>query len=98
MGLQNTIRKWNGFSKKRHDLFAAKDSKLGHTDTVKMKIDIGNHPHIKLRPYTTPMHNAEVIHKEEDEMLDANVIRRSKSLWRFPVVKVDKKDGSKRLN
>ena len=30
-------------------------------------------------------------------MLDANVIRRSRSPWSFPVVIVDKKDGSKRF-
>ena len=85
------------FLKKHHDLFAAKDSDLGHTDTVKMKIDTGNQSPIKLRPYRTPIHIREVIDKAVDEMLDANVIRRSKSPWSFPVVIVDKKDGSKRF-
>ena len=85
------------FLKKHHDLFAAKDSDLGHTDTVKMKIDTGNQSPIKLRPYRTPIHNREVIDKVVDEMLDANFIRRSKSPWSFPVVIVDKKDGSKRF-
>ena len=28
-----------GFLNRHQDLFAAKDSELGHTDTVKMKID-----------------------------------------------------------
>ena len=86
-----------GFLQKHQDLFAAKDSELGHTDTVKMKIDTGDNPPIKLRPYRTPIHNREVIDKAVDEMLDANVIRRSKSPWSFPVVIVDKKDGSKRF-
>ena len=85
------------FLKKHHDLFAAKDSDLGHTDTVKMKIDTGNQSPIKLRPYRTPIRNREVIDKAVDEMLDANVIRRSKSPWSFPVVILDKKDGSKRF-
>ena len=43
------------------------------------------------------MKNREVIDKAIDEMLDADVIRRSRSPWSFPVVIVDKKDGSKRF-
>ena len=79
------------------DLFASKDSELGHTKAVKMQIDVGNNDPIKMRPYRTPMKNREVIDKAIDEMLDADVIRRSRSPWSFPVVIVDKKDGSKRF-
>ena len=85
------------FLKKNQDLFAAKDSDLGHTDTVKMKIDTQNHPPIKLRPYRTPLKDREMVDNAIDEMLQANVIRRSKSPWSFPVVIVGKKDGSKRF-
>ena len=77
------------------DLFANKDSELGHTDTVQMQIDTGNSNPIKMRPYRTPIKNREVVDKAIDEMLDADVIRRSRSPWSFPVVIVDKKDGSK---
>ena len=55
-----------------------------------MKIDTQNHPPIKLRPYRTPIKDREVVDKAVDEMLEANVIRRSKSPWSFP-------DGSKRF-
>lgn len=79
------------------DLFASKDSELGHTETVKMKIDTGNSEPIKLRPYRTPLNNRKVIDETVEEMLDANIIRRSRSPWSFPVVIVDKKDGSKRF-
>lgn len=79
------------------DLFASKDSDLGHTDTVKMKIDTGNNPPIRLRPYRTPLQNTETIDNAIDEMLDAGVISRSRSPWSFPVVIVNKKDGSKRF-
>ena len=79
------------------DLFASVDSELGHTDTVTMKIDTGNNPPIKLRPYRTPIQNRQVIEKTIDEMMGANIVRRSKSPWSFPVVIVDKKDGSKRF-
>ena len=50
-----------------------------------------------MRPYWTPIKNRKVIDKAVDEMLDADVIRRSRSPWSFPVVIVDKKDGSKRF-
>ena len=82
---------------KNQDLFASKDSELRHTDTVKMKIDTGKNDPIKMRPYRTPLKNREVIDKAINEMLDANVIRRSRLPWSFPVVIVDKKDGSKRF-
>ena len=79
------------------DLFANKDSELGLTETVKMQVDVGDNEPIKMRPYRTPIKNREVIDKAIDEMLDANAIRRSRSPWSFPVVIVDKKDGSKRF-
>ena len=82
---------------KNKNLFASKDSELGHTDVVKMTIDTGDTKPIKLRPYRTPIKNREVIDKAVDEMLDADVIRRSNSPWSFPVVIVDKKDGTKRF-
>ena len=62
-----------------------------------MKIDTGSADQIKLRPYRTPLNNRKIIDETIDEMLDAKVIRRSRSLWSFPVVIVDKKDGSKRF-
>ena len=40
---------------KNQDLFASKDSELGHTDTVKMQIDVGNNDPTKMKPYRTPI-------------------------------------------
>ena len=85
------------FLKRHWEFFTTKDSELGHTDTVKMKIDTRTQQPIKLKPYMTPIQNRPVTDKAVDEMLDAKVIRRSKSPWSFPVVIVDKKDGSKRF-
>ena len=62
-----------------------------------MKIDTGSADPIKLRPYLTPLNNRKIIDETIDEMLNAKVIRRSRSPWSFPVVIVDKKDGSKRF-
>ena len=59
-----------------------------------LSIDTGDTKPIKLRPYRTPIKNREVIEKAVDEMLNADVIRRSNSPWSFPVVIVDKTDGT----
>ena len=83
--------------RKNADLFATKDSDLSHTDTTRMNINTGDHSPIKLRPYRTPLNNRKVIDEAIDEMLDAKVIEPSNSPWSFPVVIVDKKDGSKRF-
>ena len=83
--------------KKNLDLFAQNDSDLCHTDTVKMKINTGDHPPIELRPYRTPLTICKVINNAVDEMLEAKIIERSKSPWSFPVDIVDMKDGSQRF-
>ena len=62
-----------------------------------MQIDTGNNVPIKMRPHRTPIKNREVTEKAINEMLDADVIRRSRPPWSFPVVIVDKKGGSKRF-
>ena len=82
---------------KNHDLFANKDFELGKTETVKMQIDVGDSKPIKMKPYRTPIKSGEVVDKAIEEMLDADIIKRSRSPWSFPVVIVDKKDGSKRF-
>ncbi|XP_067655940.1 uncharacterized protein [Haliotis asinina] len=79
------------------DLFAKSDLDLGHTETVTMRIDTGNHAPIKQRPYRVPLNKRQVVDKAVDDMLEAKIIRHSRSPWSFPIVVVDKKDGSKRF-
>ncbi len=79
------------------DIFAKTDLELGKTDAVSMKIDTGDVPPIRLKPYRTALHNREIIDKAIDDMLAAKIIEPSHSQWSFPVVVVDKKDGSKRF-
>ena len=62
-----------------------------------MKIETGDHPPIKLRPYRTPLNTRKIIDKAVDEMLEANIIQRSRSSWAFPVIIIEKKDGSSRF-
>ncbi|KAK6167883.1 hypothetical protein SNE40_021812 [Patella caerulea] len=83
--------------RKNHDLFAISDSELGHTDTVKMTIDTGNHSPIKQRAYRTPLTSRPVVNEAIDDMLRNNIIKESNSPWSFPIVLVDKKDGTKRF-
>ena len=78
-------------------LFAKDDTSLGQTDVVKMKINTGDHSPIKLKPYRTPLQSREIVDKAITDMLDAKIMERSRSPWSFPVVIVDKKDGTKRF-
>ena len=50
-----------------------------------------------MEPYITPIKNRKVIDKTINEMLDADVIKRSRLPWSFPVVIADKENGSKRF-
>ena len=61
------------------DLFASKDSELGHTNTVRMQIDTRNADPNKLRPYWISPINRKIIDEAVDEMLEAKVIRISRS-------------------
>ena len=79
------------------DLFAAKDTELGHTDTVTMKIDTGDHPPIRQKPYRTPLQKRQLVEKAINEMLEANIIRKSRSPWSSPIILVKKFDGSERF-
>ena len=42
------------------DLFAEKDSEFDKTQTVKMKIDTGDHKPMKSKPYRTPFTKAQL--------------------------------------
>ena len=79
------------------DLFAEKDTDLDKTQTIRMTIDTGDHPPIRLKPYRTPFSKRATVDKAIDDMLAANIIQSSRSPWSFPTVVVDKKDGSKRF-
>ena len=81
------------------DLFIESDLELGKTDAIDMKLDTGDHPLIRLKPYRTALKQQSNIIVDDaiDGMLKANIIKPSKSQWSFPVVIVDKKDGSKRV-
>lgn len=76
---------------------ACRDKELDRTQTVTMKIDIREHPPLKLRLYGIPFHKRELVEQAIQEMLEAGIIERSQSLWSFPIVIAGKKDGGYRF-
>ena len=54
-------------------------------------------PPIKLRPYRVPLSFRKEVDQNIENMLNANVIKRSKSPWSFPLVVVQKKAGTSRM-
>ena len=78
-------------------LFAGKDGDLGKTKMIKMSLDNGNHPPIKLRLYRTLFAKHSIVDKAANDMLAANNIHPSRSPWSFLIVVVDKKDCTKRF-
>ncbi|CAC5397875.1 unnamed protein product [Mytilus coruscus] len=79
------------------DIFATSDKDLGCTDTVQMTIDTGDHPPIKLKPYRAPLNQRKIIDKAIEELLEANIIRKSRSAWAAPIIIVSKKDKTSRM-
>src|SRR6267154_3160484 len=79
------------------DLFAMTLAELPCANTIPFKIDTGDAPPIRQRPYMpNPMARKEVI-KQTQEMLDSGIIVPSTSQWGSPCLHVTKKDDSKRF-
>ena len=57
-------------SRSNRDIAANKDKELGQTQTVSMKIDTGNHPPIRVRPYQSPIHKRGVVEEAVKDMLE----------------------------
>ena len=90
-------RKLKGLLGNNRDVIAMTDKELGQTETVEMRIDTGDQPPIKLRPYRTPIHKRKLVEEAVNEMMDSGMIERSNSPWSFPIVIVEKKDGGHRF-
>lgn len=77
-------RELRGLLSRNREVIAMTDKELGQTETVEMRIDTGDHPPIKLRPYRTPIHKRKLVEEAVNEMMDSGIIERSKSPWSFP--------------
>ena len=62
-----------------------------------MIIDTGNQPPIKFRPYRIPFAKCPIVDKAVNDMLATNIACPSRPPWSFPIVVIDKKDGTKRF-
>ena len=79
------------------DLVSTGDTDLGITNLAEHVIDTGDNPPIKFRPYRAEMKKRAIIEREVEKMLNMGLIEMSKSEWAFPVVLIDKPDGSVRF-
>ena len=52
---------------------------------------------IKTGTYHTPIKQRKLVDSAVDEMMQAGILERSNKLWRYQIVLVKKKDGSKRF-
>lgn len=85
------------FSSQWASIFAKHESDYGRTDAVQHQIPTGLAPPIRERYRPVPPTLYREMKSLLQGMLDAGVIRESKSPWSAPVVLVHKRDGSLRF-
>lgn len=76
------------------DLFVTQDANIGIVPFVKHVINTGDADQIRSKPYRVSLSEQQVIKKLRDAMLEAGVLRPSRSHWASPVVLVKKKGSS----
>ena len=71
-----------------HDICAKNQMEIGRTTKIKHRIYTGDAIPIAQRPYRANPTNAKFIDEEIQKMLEAGIVRPSKSPWASPVVVV----------
>lgn len=79
---------------KYKDVFVTKNDEIGIVPFIQHQIDTGDAAPIRSKPYRVSIAEQKVIQQLIDEMLQANIIRESRSFWASPVVLVKKKGTS----
>ena len=82
---------------KNSDIFALNLKDLPGTDIIRYDIDTGDHPPVRARAYRpTPSGRIEIT-RQIKELLDADFIAPSTSIWSSPTILVRKKGGEQRF-
>lgn len=79
------------------DVFATSNYELGRTNVCEQKIETGDAIPVHQPPYRVSPREREIISEQISEMLQAGIIRRSRSSWASPVVLVKKRTGDWRF-
>ena len=79
------------------DIFALKDTELGHTKLVKHEIKLLDDKPFKECYRRIPPQQFKEVRKHLEEMINMGAIRKSQSPWASAIVLVRKKDGSLRF-
>lgn len=79
---------------KHKPLFVTQNEAIGIVPFMKHEIDTSNADPIRSKPYRVSLKEQHVIQDLVQEMLDADIIRPSKSHWSSPIVLVKKKGTS----
>lgn len=77
--------------------FASNMRELGCTNITEMNIELSSNRAIVYRPYRLSHHERERVRVMIDEMLQAGIIRESKSEYSSPIILVKKKGGDYRM-
>uniref|UniRef100_A0A7I5E602 RNA-directed DNA polymerase n=1 Tax=Haemonchus contortus TaxID=6289 RepID=A0A7I5E602_HAECO len=81
----------------KREAFAVCDQELSATSEVEMDVDTGDHPPIKLKARPVPLAMRAKLKEMLNDLVSRKIIEKSASAWAFPIVLVEKKDGSLRL-
>ena len=79
------------------DVFETKNSPHGYYDKVKHRIDTGNNPPVRARPYRHYPKLQQTVREHVNKMLNDGIISESTSPFPSPVVLIKKKNGDYRL-
>ena len=85
------------FIASNRDSFAKDTSELGCTNVHTHKIETGNAPPQRKRPYRVSPQIKQQIDAQIEDMLKNDIIEPSNSLWAAPVVMCKKKDNTYRF-